>query len=165
MHVRKATQSDVREIEALLLASYSQVLRADYSPDVLAQSVPVMAKVHPDLIQSGRYLCVEKDGKIIGAGGWSMNAPDGAFSPVDEANIRKVAVDPGLLRSGAGKALVNFIHDDAVANGVKTMVCLSSVTAQPFYAALGYVGAEVVDIPTLSPKLPFRAIRMVRQLA
>jgi GNAT superfamily N-acetyltransferase len=117
---------------------------------------------------SGRYfVAVDADtGRLIGAGGYSLAppAPQGvAHGPREEqtGHIRHVVTDPDALRRGVGRAVMNCVMTTAMADGVTEFDCLSTRTAQPFYAALGFHTMAEVNVP-LAPGIDFPAIRMRR---
>ena len=67
---------------------------------------------------------------MLAAGGYSRRGPG--------AEIRHVAVDPDLARQGVGRQLMAGVFAAAEAEGVRRYLALSTLTAVPFYAALGF---------------------------
>lgn len=163
--LRSAQPSDLVALEALLQQSYPVLLRPDYDDDIMARIVPLMARPRPELLASGRYFVIEGEaGTLWAAGGYSLEAPGprggapGAAEP-GLGHIRHVATHPAALRQGLGRRLMEAIFDAARAEGVRRFDCLSTRTAVPFYAAMGFERQEEVDL-TLAPGLVFPAIRM-----
>ena len=80
-------------------------------------------------------LIAELDGEPVGFGALVL-AP---------AELRACYVVPEAARSGVGTALVREIERIAIQNGVERLDLLSSVNAEPFYAALGYESTEATE--------------------
>ena len=115
------------------------------------------------LLSSGTYFLAERDGAVLGAGGWSWMSPQGGVSPRDMGHIRHVVTDHRATRQGIGRALMAAICEDARTGGVGVLDCLSTLTAVPFYAAGEVQAIGPVDV-TLRPGIDFPAIRMQLRL-
>ena len=165
--IRIARPDDLAAVDVLLARSYPRLLKADYAPSVMTTIVPVISRARPELLASGRYFLVEDiDGRVIGAGGYSLagrgprGAAAGQLSPA-LAHIRHVATDPDALRQGIGRKLMQAILTAAAAEGVQRFDCLSTLTAVPFYLAVGFQKIGPVAIAML-PGMTFPAMRMWR---
>lgn len=66
-----------------------------------------------------------------------------------------------MTRRGIGTAILRRSLAAAVREGVAGLYCLSTRTAVPFYAAMGFRAAGEVAIP-LAPGIVFPAVRMLR---
>jgi putative acetyltransferase len=67
------------------------------------------------------------------------DAPGGIGALVlREWELRACYVSPGTARKGVGSALVREIERIATEHGLTHLRLSSSLTAEPFYAALGY---------------------------
>jgi len=168
--LRRARPSDLKAVDHLLRRSYPRLLKPDYPPSVMVLALPIIARARPDLLASGRYFVAQgEDGLIIGAGGWSMAAPQ-APAATDWAeqtgmgHVRHVAVDPERVRGGVGRAIMSEVVVDALRHGVRWLNCLSTRTAVPFYEALGFRVLQEVEVG-LAPGIAFPAIRMMRQIS
>ena len=167
--LRHATLSDLSAVDALLARSYPRLLAPDYPPSVLVTAVPIIARARPELLASGRYwLALDAGGRLVGAGGWSAQAP----VPSDRssggagtrrqgvAHVRHVATEPDAVRRGVGRALMARVMSEARAAGYGQMECLSTRTAVPFYASVGFHDVGPVSV-NLRPGIDFPAVRMV----
>lgn len=161
--IRTAAADDLAGIDAMLASSYPRLLRRDYAPSVLVTVVPVMARAQPQLVSSGRYLVAEVDGRLVGAGGWSLAPPPGGRPGRRRAHVRHVVTDYRAVRTGVGRRLMAAVMDAARTEGVRGMECLSTLTAVPFYVACGFSEVARLDLPIV-PGIPFEAVRMVRAL-
>ncbi len=136
--VRPGIRDDIGAVDALLRRSYGALLRADYPPSTLVLALPTMARAQPALLASGRYFVAEEDGKILGVGGWSAEPPRGGAPVPGLGHVRHVATDARVARRGVGRAVMGHVVSNAAAAGVRRMLCLSTLSAMPFYAALGF---------------------------
>ncbi len=155
--LRKAVPGDLAAVDRLLQRSYPKLLAADYPPSVMVTAVPLLTRAQPGLLASQRYFVAETpEGRILAAGGWS-----GRGAGLGE--VRHVATDPGAIRRGIGRALMEAVLQDARAAGVARMDCLATRTAVPFYKALGFseAGPRVME---LRAGIAFPAVLMWRDL-
>jgi len=163
--IRPSAQSDFAAIDALLARSYPATLKQDYPPSTLVTALPLIARAHPTLVNSGTYYVAERNGEVLGAGGWSWSAPQGggALGPRDMAHIRHVVTDHRTTRQGIARRLFGTIFQTARAAGVGLLDCQSTLTAVPFYKAMGFHEIGPIEI-TLRPGIRFSAVRMQRRL-
>lgn len=163
--IRTTRSDDLKEIDGLLRRSYPALLKEHYPPSLMVMAVPLIARANPGLIASGRYFAVrEGSGRIVGAGGWSSMEPrrrqPGAPTT---GHIRHVVTDHTCVRRGVGRALMEHIFEDARAEGVMRLDCLSTLMAVPFYAACGFEEAGPVSVD-LGPGIEFPVVLMRRAL-
>ncbi|MGR3540600.1 MAG: GNAT family N-acetyltransferase [Hasllibacter sp.] len=157
--LRPALLSDLPAVDRLLARSYPALLKADYPPSVLVTAVPRIARARPDLLASGTYLIAEEGGRAVAAGGWSRASPVPGGGARRLAHVRHVATDPAHLRRGLARAILTRCMDEARRAGMRGMACLSTRTAVPFYAALGFAPIEEIEVP-LADCIVFPAVRM-----
>lgn len=160
--VRPATRDDIGAVDALLRRSYGPLLRADYPPSSLVLALPVMARAQPRLLVSGRYFLAEEEGRVLGAGGWSPEAPAGGRVVRGLGHVRHVATDARAVRRGVGRALMEQVFAQARAERVLHLSCLSTLTAVPFYEAVGFRPLRRVTLHFGGA--PFAAVEMERDL-
>ncbi len=163
LNVRVATATDIEGVDALLARSYPAILKASYKPSVLVTAIPLISKAQPMLVTCGTYFVVEdRNGAIVGAGGWTPNAPPGDRSVSDKvAHIRHLVSDHRRLREGIGRLLMARVFETSEAAGIEQIECFSTLTAVPFYAACGFstLGAMTVS---LRQGIDFPAVHMRR---
>lgn len=164
--LRRAVPGDLSAVDRLLSRSYPRLLAADYPPSTMVLAVPIIARARPELLASGRYfLAVDAAGHVVAAGGWSLGKPgDGSEGLAETGHVRHVATDPAVARRGIGGTLMRAVMQDAATNGVRWLDCLSTRTAVPFYAALGFRTLYPTEVP-LGPGIVFPAVRMLAELA
>ena len=165
--LRAALPSDLAAVDMLLARSYPRLLRKDYAPSVMVMALPIIARARPELLASGwYYLAFGADGKLLGAGGWSRAAPGPSDQPEAQlgnggvGHVRHVVTDPAAVRQGVGRAVMAAVFEAAQQAGVSRMECLSTRTAVPFYASLGFQAMGAVDVP-LRAGIVFPALQMI----
>lgn len=160
---RCAAQADVDAVDTLLARAYPRLLAADYDKDVLRKALPVIGRAQPDLVTCGTYYLVEEGGQILGAGGWTQQAPGTGVIARGIGHIRHVVTDDRATRRGVASHLLRHIIETARAEDTVQLHCLSTLTAEPFYEAVGFVKVKPVSVP-LGPNLNFPATDMVCSL-
>ncbi|MCU0801664.1 MAG: GNAT family N-acetyltransferase [Rhodobacteraceae bacterium] len=154
-----ATKADLAAVDLLLAESYPRLLAADYAPSVLVTALPLISRAQPGLVTSGRYFLAWEGDQLLAAGGWSMGAPGGGAATAGVGHIRHVVTDWRYQRRGIGRALMQAVLADAMGAGVARMECLSTLTAERFYASLGFVARGRVMV-ALRPGIDFPAMAM-----
>jgi GNAT superfamily N-acetyltransferase len=157
--LRPATKADLAAVDRLLADSYPRLLAVDYAPSVLVTALPIISRAQPGLVTSGRYFVALRGDALLAAGGWSMGAPGGGAALAGVGHVRHVVTDWRHQRQGIGRALMEAVLADAKGAGVGRMECLSTLTAERFYASLGFVARGPVMVP-LRPGIDFPAIAM-----
>ncbi|MCK0149128.1 GNAT family N-acetyltransferase [Marivita sp. S6314] len=161
--LRPADSADIDALDALFGRSYPVLLKPDYPPSVLVTAVPLISKAQPTLIASGTFFVVCDADEIVGAGGWTMQAPGGKPGMRGIGHIRHVVTDHRRTREGIGRRLLDHLILHAQASGMSQLHCQSTRTAVPFYQSMGFVARGEVDIE-LRPGITFPAEFMVRML-
>jgi GNAT superfamily N-acetyltransferase len=162
MDLRIARPNDLGAVDALLARSYPALLKADYSPSVLVTALPIISRANPSLMRSGTYWLAE-EGRLLGAGGWTAAPPVAGQGGRGIAHVRHVVTDPSALRRGVARSVLSSSMTQAAAAGFRAITALSTRTAVPFYAALGFERIEEMEVP-LRPGIVFPAVRMTRRL-
>jgi putative acetyltransferase len=83
---------------------------------------------------------------------------------VGTSELRACYVAPTAVRRGVGSAIVAEIERIARAHGLAYLALESSLTAEPFYTALGYQ-VETRGELAISPGVQMAAVKMRKQLA
>lgn len=135
--IRVAGPEDADAVSRLLLASYSAMLPSAYPVDLLARILPVMTRAQPALLASGRSFLAERDGEIVGYGGWSAEEPGSREVRSGLGHLRHFAVHPTSARQGVARGIVQACAGQALADDRRHWRVLASLNAVPFYRALG----------------------------
>ncbi len=162
--IRPATIQDIEPVDGLLSVSYPKLLKSDYAPSTMVTALPLISRAQPALVTCGTYFVLEEGGAMHAAGGWTRGAPKGSTYVPLRGHVRHVVTDHRQTRRGFGRALIEHICHSARTTGIETLEVLSTLTAVPFYRAMGFSGAEKVHVPIGPANLPFQSVRMVRDL-
>ncbi|MDU7558037.1 MULTISPECIES: GNAT family N-acetyltransferase [unclassified Pseudomonas] len=125
--IRSATLDDSAAISRVVIAALRGTNSQDYSPEIIAQVERSFAPEAVSALLGKRKVFVALLGETI-AGTASL----------DGNVVRSVFVDPAHQGRGIGRLLMDVIHATAVSAGVGALRVPSSISAQSFYAALGY---------------------------
>lgn len=163
IEVRLARSDDSACVSAVLAASYAAIYPEWYGDDVLAAALPAMSAARPELLSSGRYFIAESAGRAVACGGWSFERPGTAIVEAGRSHARHFATDPDFLRRGIGGAILDLSLSAARGAGCVEMECDSSLPAERFYAAHGFVRLGERDV-VVGGVHRFPVVRMRRPL-
>jgi GNAT superfamily N-acetyltransferase len=125
--VRPARESDADAISAVILSALRETNAKDYSQDIIARVAQSFSAVAVLKLLGSRTVLVAMKGEdVVGTAG------------LDDAVVRTVFVSPAVQGQGVGTLLMAEIERIARIGGVMLLTVPSSVTAQAFYAKLGF---------------------------
>jgi GNAT superfamily N-acetyltransferase len=154
--LRKATRTDIPQIEALIARSARGLSTDDYRPAQIEGALRGAFGVDTQLLSDETYFVAEEGGRLVGCGGWSFrstlfggDARSGRdSSPLDPrtqaAKIRAFFIDPASARRGIGSMLLEHCENEARAHGFSRAELMATLPGVKLYAARGYVGAPMV---------------------
>lgn len=159
--IRKATLSDVAEIERVMRASMADLGVRFYDSTQTASAVRYIAVADPQLIEDETYFVIEEEGRVIACGGWSsrtklfsgsssqMGKADRLDPAIDAARIRAMFVDPAHARRGLGRQILEASEADALRAGFLTFELMATLPGVPLYRACGYEEIEraAIELP------------------
>jgi len=170
LRLRPAEAADEPVLRALMDAAITELQRPWLSAAQVEASRLFMG-LDRQLIADGTYVVVERDGVIIGCGGWSRRATlyggdhsagrdarllDPATEP---ARTRAMYTHPAHVRQGVGRRILAHCETAAAAEGFRTMELMATMAGVPLYLASGYaVVDEVVEARGAVP-VPMRRMR------
>jgi GNAT superfamily N-acetyltransferase len=162
--IRMATSQDEASLNTLLKASYPELMRTHYQPEILERALPLMTKANSSLLKSGTYYVAEvHDRAIVSCGGWTMERPGTGEIVEWLANLRHFATHPGFTGKGIGRAIYETSEKYAKRAGIDRLECYASLNAQPFYKALGFEPVEAIEV-RLRCDLMFESMLMTRRI-
>ncbi len=127
--VREYRPNDLEAVVLLFQRSVREVARRDYSPAQISGWAPEP----PDLEAWARRL--ETGGVFV----YQRNDGIAGFARVDETRcVDLLYVHPEIQRQGVARALFNRVISWAVSRGIRRVHSEVSVTAQPFFASVGF---------------------------
>jgi predicted N-acetyltransferase YhbS len=126
--IRDAVAADAHAISKVILDSLRTTNARDYTSDIierLAQNFTV-ERVAMQL-KERQVVVALVEAEIVGT------------ASLASGSIHAVFVAPSLQNKGIGETLMRELHRRASVSGVTKLTVQSSITAEPFYAKLGYV--------------------------
>ncbi len=125
--IRKAHNDDAKAISQVIVAAVRESNSQDYPASVIES---VVANFSPerviDLLEQRLVFVALLDGEIVGTGALDSHA------------VRSLFIAPQQQRKGIGQALMGEIEKAALQRSIETLLVPSSLTAESFYARLGY---------------------------
>ena len=149
MIIRKAIFDDAVRIKELHDRAVMELCRNDYSSDQLRGWVnrsPL--EKYRWRLETQRIFIAEKDGRMVGFVRW--------YPETDE--LCSICVEPEFARQGIGTTLMEYAYADAKDHDVNSLWLDASLTAVPFYQALGW------DDVSVSSQGPLESVRMIKRL-
>jgi GNAT superfamily N-acetyltransferase len=175
LHLRLATDADIPTIAALMDRAIADLQSAFLSPEQIAASRAAMG-LDRQLIADGTYFVVEEGGALVGCGGWSFRATlyggdaHGALrdarrlDPAAEpARVRAMYTDPGQVRRGIGRLILDRCEAAARAAGFARVELMATLAGEPLYRACGYEPIERVA-SMADTAVPVPGVRMGKPL-
>lgn len=131
--IRTATPDDAAAISQVVLTALAESNARDYLPKVIAS---VQANFGPEqvrgLLAAREVLVAEEAGCVIGT------------ASLDGDMVRTVFVAPGAQGLGVGRRLMEQVEALARERGVAVLKVPSSITAEGFYAGLGFQAVQQI---------------------
>jgi len=133
--IRQAREADADAISDVIVQALRLSNAADYPPQVIERVAANFDAASVRRLMASREMFVALDGaRVVATAGLAGDV------------VRSVFVLPELQGRGVGKALMRYVEGVAQAAAVQCLRVPASLTAVPFYSALGYaVVREVVD--------------------
>jgi len=129
--IRPASLDDAKGISRVVLSALRETNASDYSEAVIAR---VAQHFSPEtvcgLLAQRLVFVAVHDESVIGT------------ASLDGRVVRTVFIDPRWQGRGIGRALMAEVERVAVERRVAVLSVPSSVTAEPFYAKLGFVSVR-----------------------
>jgi GNAT superfamily N-acetyltransferase len=174
--LRLAREADVPAIEALIPVSVRALQAAYYSPAQMeAALTDAIFGVDRQLIRDGTYFVVERDGVIVGCGGWSQRrtlsggdhgrtVEDELLDPQrDAARVRAFFVHPDWARRGIGRSIMTACEKAIVEAGFRDVVIVATLAGERLYTTFGYKVEDRYDLP-LGHGLGLPVVRMGKSM-
>ncbi|MBD9399407.1 GNAT family N-acetyltransferase [Pseudomonas sp. PDM11] len=133
--IRPARETDADAISRVIVQTLRLSNAADYPPQVIERvAANFDAAGVRGLLESRQVFVALYDERVVATASLASDV------------VRSVFVLPEMQGRGVGKALMRHIECVALAAGVQSLRVPASLTAVPFYKALGYaVVREVVE--------------------
>ncbi len=171
---RWATPADLPALAALIAQAIETLQAGFLTPEQIVASRAVMG-LDTQLVADGTYLVAERDGVIVGCGGWSRRAtlyggdhsaglrdPQLLDPARDPAKIRAMYTHPRCARQGIGRVILSGCERAAHAEGFSMVELMATLSGQPLYVASGYEPVEMVAADVNGIAVPL--VRMRKSL-
>lgn len=154
MQIRKATPEDAYAIWLVHTRSIRELCRADYTPEQIeGWAGPKKPEHYPERIRRDPTFVAEIAGKIVGFVRFNR----------EKSELSTIYVDPAAARQGVGTALMQTAVSQAQQMGLTYFWLHASLTAVPFYQAMGFIYEEKISRRFNNIELP--CVRMRLQFA
>ena len=146
-------------LEELIRLSSRTLQAAFYSAEQIEAALGPIFAVDQQLIRDGTYFVVEREGTIVGCGGWSKRKAfyGGDSGPrieepvldphFDAARIRAFFVHPSWARRGIGRTILVACEKAIQTAQFLKADLVATLAGEPLYAAAGYAVEERYGIP------------------
>ncbi|TNC15950.1 GNAT family N-acetyltransferase [Methylobacterium terricola] len=129
--IRPATSNDADDISRIVIAALRETNAKDYSEAVIARVEQGFSPVSVfELLTKRLVFVAEGEDGIVGT------------ASLDGRVVRTVFVAPKHQGIGIGKALMAAVEMEAVEQEIAALTVPSSVTAEKFYAKLGFTAVR-----------------------
>ena len=158
--LRKATDADAPAIGALIARSARQLSEHDYTTAQIEGALTGAFGVDTSLIRDQTYFVVfASNGALVACGGWSKRRTlfggdtraerdDAQLDPqLDAAKIRAFFVDPGHVRRGLGRLMLEHSEAEAARSGFSRFELMATLPGKRLYERCGYTAGEPVSYP------------------
>jgi N-acetylglutamate synthase-like GNAT family acetyltransferase len=172
---RLAREENIPALEALIPMSVRTLQAAHYSAAQMEAALGSVFGVDRQLIRDRTYFVVEREGQIVGCGGWSKRkslygsdhnrvGEDAELDPArDPARIRAFFTHPSWARKGVGRSIMVMCENAIAEAGFATVDVVATLSGEPLYSAFGYKVVERYDI-AMTRNLTLPAVRMTKKL-
>jgi len=125
--IRPSLPTDAEAISHVIVRALRETNAQDYSPEIISS---VVANFSPERVAQ---LLAQREVLVATIAGETVGT-----ASLQGSVVRTVFVAPGVQGRGIGAALMNEIEKRARQHGFAKLTVPSSVTAQAFYAKLGF---------------------------
>jgi len=125
--IRLARESEAEAISVVILSALRETSAKDYSQDIIARVEQSFDPASVRRLMGNRTVFVAiRGGEVVGT------------ASLDGAAVRTVFVSPSVQGQGVGTRLMAEIERTARTNNIAVLTVPSSITAEPFYAKIGF---------------------------
>lgn len=172
---RFAAEGDVAAIEKLIPLSVRGLQQDCYSEAQMDAALGSVFAVDRQLIQDRTYYVVERDGMVLGCGGWSKRKSlyggdgdrttrDPELDPrIDAARVRAFFVHPNHARRGIGRSIMAECERAIRQNGFTRVEIVATLIGEHLYAGFGYRVIERFEI-FMKDGQTLPVVRMAKQM-
>jgi GNAT superfamily N-acetyltransferase len=175
-NLRVATLADCEVVRHLIGRSIRALGTGDYTAEQIEAALLGAFGLDTQLISDRTYFVVVTDaGEVVGCGGWSRRRTlfgsdsraerdDAWLDPATEgAKIRAFFIDPGHVRRGLGRRILERCESEARYAGFQTLEMMATLPGVRLYEACGYIADPPITYP-LTGGLQIQFVPMHKQM-
>ncbi|MEV6399421.1 GNAT family N-acetyltransferase [Streptomyces sp. NPDC051907] len=149
--VRAMREADVPAVSAVRVtgwkAAYAGMVPQSYLDGMTVEADTEQRRGHFDQSQEGtaQLVAVDAHERVVG---WACLGPSRGGETTTTGEVYALYVQPSLIGSGIGRALLEAVHADALAHGYESLllwVLQDNTRARRFYERAGYVADGAVQ--------------------
>jgi GNAT superfamily N-acetyltransferase len=160
--VRLARDQDAEGVGRVLQSAYAGFALPGRDAGSLAAALAAIVTPPLHLLRSGRYFVAERQGELLGCGGWSHQPPPSLAGRQGVGHLRHFATDADWAGRGVGRSLHAASERQAVGEGITRLDVVSTPGAEQFYRGLGFESLGPIDVPIAGFAMP--AVYMTKRL-
>ena len=173
---RTATIDDLDALKITIRRAIDQLQSGFLTPDQIRASHQVMG-LDTQLLRDGTYFMLLDGDTIAGCGGWSYRKtlfggdasivarePERLDPAIDAARIRAMYTDPGYVRRGLGRMLLDLCESAARTAGFVRSEMMATLAGEPLYTACGYRRLEAPIAAAAADGVSVPLVRMGKSL-
>lgn len=146
IEIRLAERSDLPRLRALQERSMRVLGRGYYTAIQIETFIGRIGTMDEYLLADRTYMVAERDGEMVGCGGWTTRMPGYARTLPDahlyanrsRATIRSIFVEPLLARQGVGRRVMAAVENALRGEGFALAELGATVSGFAFYRSIGY---------------------------
>lgn len=174
--LRLARETDATAMADLIPRSVRRLQASYYTPAQIAAALGSVFDVDRQLIRDSTYFVVERDGLLVGCGGWSRRGSlyggdagrieeDRLLDPQkDAARVRAFFVHPDWVRQGIGRRILKACEQAIIKAGFRSIEMVATLAGEPFYLKFDYT-VEERFVMELGGGLELPVVRMGKRIA
>src|SRR5439155_8900344 len=161
--------------EALIPISVRGLQAGYYSQAQMEAALGPVFGVDRQLIRDGTYFVAERNGTIVGCGGWSrrrsLYGGDGGRAGEDQlldpkrepARVRAFFVHPAWARRGIGRSIMAACERAIREAHFRSVELVATLAGEPLYAAIGDTPVQRYEV-AMTGGLTLPVVRMAKSL-
>jgi N-acetylglutamate synthase-like GNAT family acetyltransferase len=155
---RKAYAEDFAPVQMLIFKSALVLQAQHYQVQEIKAALELVVGIE-ELISAGSFFVAQDKGKIIGCGGWAIDAFD-----YRKAEVRGFFVDPDFVRKGIATQILVKCENECLLRGIVALQLTATLSGEPFYKKCGFSEFQRFK-QNLSNGETFELIEMIKILS
>lgn len=151
IEVRKFKEEDAVEVSNVIKQSFRTLISHSYTKESIEDQIEENSpKKIIEKAKKVKYFVAMENEKIVGFGGYS------------EEKVHTFFVLPKMQGKGIGGKILEKVLSEAKTEGIKSLKCWSTFSAENFYASFGFKKIKKLNLKTKNSSISF--MEMVKEL-